>query len=261
MESNSTPDNNPFQAPQALVADAVAAASGEFIAEGQRVDAGNGVAWLLRGWEMFKQAPGAWIGLSVVYLIIMIVLSLIPILGALALNLLMPVFIGGIMLGCKALDNGEELSISHLFAGFSNNAGNLVLIGVIYLVGVIAVSIVVFAVAAVMGIGAAAAGAGNLAFIPMLIAALFAMLLIIPLAMAVWFAPALVIFHEVAPFEAMKASFFTSIKNFVPFLIYGLVFFVLAIIASIPLFLGWLVLIPVMMASMYAGYRDMFVRT
>ena len=39
------------------------------------------------------------------------------------------------------------------------------------------------------------------------------------------------------------------------------VFFVLAIVASIPLLLGWLVLIPVMMASMYAGYRDMFLRT
>ena len=260
MTIDSNPDNNPFKAPTAHVADA-AAAGGEFVPEGQSVGAGNGVAWLQRGWEMFKQAPGVWIGLAVVYMIIIIVLSIIPFLGALALNLLMPVFIGGIMLGCKALEDGQDLSISHLFAGFSNNAGNLVLIGVIYLVGIIAVMVVVGGGAAVVGIGAAAAGAGKLAFIPMIIIGLLAMLLIIPLAMAVWFAPALVIFHEVAPFDAMKASFFASIKNFIPFLIYGLVFFVLAIVASIPLLLGWLVLIPVMMASMYAGYRDMFLRT
>ena len=104
-------------------------------------------------------------------------------------------------------------------------------------------------------------GAGQLAFIPMLFLGLVAMVLIVPLAMALWFAPALVIFHEVAPFEAMKASFLVSIKNFVPFLIYGLVYIVLAIVATIPLGLGWLVPIPVMMASMYAGYRDMFLRT
>lgn len=252
-------ENNPFKAPAARVAD-VSDSGGEFIAEGQSVGAGGGAAWLSRGWQMFQMAPGAWIGLAVVYLIIIMVLSFIPFLGALALNLLMPVFIGGIMLGCKALDDGDDFGIGHLFAGFSNNAGNLIMVGVIYLVGIIVVMVVAGAAGAVIGVGAAFGKMGAMALIPMLIVGLLAMLLIIPLAMAVWFAPALVIFHEVAPFEAMKASFFVSLKNFVPFLIYGLVFFVLAIIATIPLGLGWLVLIPVMMASMYAGYQDMFLR-
>jgi uncharacterized membrane protein len=31
-----------------------------------------------------------------------------------------------------------------------------------------------------------------------------------------------------------------------------------AVVASLPLFLGWLVLVPVVYASLYAFYRDVF---
>lgn len=248
--------DNSFKAPEARVADA-ATAAGNFIADGRSVAAGNGVNWISGGWELFKKAPGVWIGLTIVYIVVMMVLGMIPLVN-LALSLLAPVFIGGIMLGCKALDDGEDLSVGHLFAGFSNNFGNLILVGVIYLVGFIAIGLIVGVIAAV-GVGAAAMGGGKVALIPMLLAALIALLLFVPLAMATWFAPALVLFHELAPFVAMKASFFACIKNFLPFLLYGLVVLVLAIVATIPLGLGWLVLIPVLMASMYTGYRDMFI--
>ena len=43
-----------------------------------------------------------------------------------------------------------------------------------------------------------------------------------------------------------------------PFLVYGLVGFVLAVVATIPVLLGWFVLAPVGMASMYTSYRDIF---
>ena len=35
---------------------------------------------------------------------------------------------------------------------------------------------------------------------------------------------------------------------------------ILAILATIPIFLGWLVLMPVMYGSIYASYKDMFTR-
>ena len=81
-------DNNPFKAPEARVADA-GVGSGEFIADGQRVPAGNGVAWLSRGWEIFKQAPGVWIGIAVIFMVMMIVLSVIPLIN-LVVDLLDP---------------------------------------------------------------------------------------------------------------------------------------------------------------------------
>jgi uncharacterized membrane protein len=58
----------------------------------------------------------------------------------------------------------------------------------------------------------------------------------------------------------MKASFTGCLRNVVPFLVYGIVGFVLAIVATIPLGLGWLVLGPVFAASVYTGYRDIYLR-
>lgn len=257
-----TTDSNPFKAPDARVADA-GVASGEFVLEGQRVPAGNGVTWLSQGWQMFKEAPGVWIGITVVFMLIMIIVGVIPLVNLLG-GLLAPVLIGGLMLGCKAQEDGEGLRIGHLFAGFSGHAGNLILVGVIYLAGLLGIGIVAALMGGGIGFGAAMMGGGQpnpaAMIVPMLLMFLVMLVLMIPLAMAVWYAPALVVLHDVSPFEAMKTSFFVCLKNFVPFLIYGLVVLVLAIVATIPLLLGWLVLMPVMYASIYTSYKDMFIR-
>jgi uncharacterized membrane protein len=247
-------DNNPFKAPEARVADA-GMASGEFLPEGQTVPAGHGVSWLTEGWEMFRQAPGVWIAIAVALVLMMIVFSVIPF-----AVLLMPVVIGGLMLGCKAQEDGDELRIGHLFAGFSGYAGSLMLVGVICLAGAIGVMAVAALMGGGIGIGALLASGGPPPLAALLLPLLVMLLLMVPLAMAVWYAPALVVLNEVAPFEAMKVSFFVCIKNFAPFLVYGLVVFVLSVIASIPAFLGWLVLVPLMCTSLYASYKDMFIR-
>jgi uncharacterized membrane protein len=67
-----------------------------------------------------------------------------------------------------------------------------------------------------------------------------------------------VVFHGQSAAQAMKASFVACLKNIVPFLVYGVLTFLLAILASIPFGLGWLVLGPVLAGSLYAGYRDIF---
>jgi hypothetical protein len=40
--------------------------------------------------------------------------------------------------------------------------------------------------------------------------------------------------------------------------VFGVAFFLLAIVATIPVGLGWLVLGPVLLASIYTGYRDIY---
>ena len=57
----------------------------------------------------------------------------------------------------------------------------------------------------------------------------------------------------------MKASFFACLSNWLAFLVYGLIILVLWFIASIPLFLGLVVLVPVLICSVYASYKDIFV--
>jgi len=76
--------------------------------------------------------------------------------------------------------------------------------------------------------------------------------------MAVWFAPALIVFHDVGSVAAMQASFAGCLHNIMPFLLYGIVWFIASIIASIPLMLGWLILGPVTVASIYTAYKDIY---
>ena len=65
-------------------------------------------------------------------------------------------------------------------------------------------------------------------------------------------------FHDLDPITAIKASFLACLKNVLPFLVWGIVMFVFSMLATIPLLLGWLLLGPVMMASLYLSYRDAF---
>jgi uncharacterized membrane protein len=53
-------------------------------------------------------------------------------------------------------------------------------------------------------------------------------------------------------------SFHGCLRNVVPFLVYGAIGIVLAILATIPFGLGWFVLAPVTIATVYASYCDIF---
>jgi uncharacterized membrane protein len=91
-----------------------------------------------------------------------------------------------------------------------------------------------------------------------LLALLVGMALLVPLLMALWFAPALVYFHNEPPLDALKTSFFACLKNWLPFLVYGFVMLVLVVIAAIPFMLGFLVLGPLALISVYTSYRALF---
>jgi hypothetical protein len=106
--------------------------------------------------------------------------------------------------------------------------------------------------------GGAAMGFGAVLGVVLLV--IVVMLLAAPLTMAMWFAPALVAIHGVSPVDALKRSFFAGVRNWLAFLAYGVVLILLTLAAALPLLLGFLVLVPVVWASMYAGYRDIFVR-
>jgi uncharacterized membrane protein len=95
-------------------------------------------------------------------------------------------------------------------------------------------------------------GAG--AFMAVLIGTLFAL----PLMMACWFAPPLVMLRNEEPVAAMKASFAACLVNIWPLTVYGLIGIVLMIVATIPFGLGWFVLCPVIATSIYASYKDIF---
>lgn len=231
--------------------------------EPRQVVAGQGWQWIVEGFDLFKKSPIIWVVLFIILLLIAIALHFIPILGPLVLYILSPVFLAGLMVGCKAQQSGEELEIAHLFAGFKKNTNSLITLGGVYLVGQIIIFGVMFifgggAIFALMRGGQPDLAAMTAALSSAMLAVLIGLALYIPLVMALWFAPALVIFNDVQPVPALKSSFNACLKNINPFFIYGIALFVLSIIASIPLFLGFLVLVPVISTSVYTSYRDIY---
>jgi uncharacterized membrane protein len=236
--------------------------AGEYVAGGRAVAAGRGWDWIAQGWGLFKKQPGVWIGILVVLLLINVAIAFVPIVGSLASFVLGPVFGGGILLGCRAMEQGGELEMGHLFAGFRDRFGPLVLVGVLNLVATV---VIVLVVGLATGVSLFSISGGMpphsmspAAALTLLLAVLIVIALQLPVVMAVWFAPALVVLHGKDAVAALKESFVGCLRNVVPFLIYGLVMLVFAILASIPAGLGWLALGPVLAASVYTSYKDIF---
>jgi uncharacterized membrane protein len=252
---------NPYAAPQARVADAAPPAlADDFIPEGQALSAGRGWAWIGEGWQLFRATPWVWIGIAAVVLVGYAAINVVP-LGQIAVMLLTPVFAGGLLAGCRAVEEGGEIRFGHLIEGFSMpQTGRLVTLGAITLgATVLVVALIFVLIWATVGLAAFSSRGGGVMLVGLL-AALGVLALTVPIYMALWFAPALVVFHDYGAVDALKASFFACLKNVVPFLLYGIGLLLWSIVALIPLGLGFLVLTPVVIASVYAGYRDVFFR-
>jgi uncharacterized membrane protein len=250
---------NPYAAPKAQVADETLVAQGNFVPGGHAVPAARGWSWYAEGWNLFKEAPATWIGMIIVMGVIFIALAFIPVIGSVGTVLLTPVLTAGLMIGCRSVEEGSGLEFGQLFVGFRDHFGTLAAVGALYLAGFVVIFLIVFAL---MGGGMFAlfSGAADPFAVgaTMAIAILLMLALTVPLVMALWFAPALVVFNDQGAVEAMKGSFVGCLRNMLPFLVYGIIGLVLAFLASIPAMLGWLVFAPVIAASIYVSYRDIY---
>lgn len=261
--------DNPFAAPKSTVSDVHSPAEATMLLDQPRKNKiGAGWKWIKEGFGFFKQSPLFWIINIVIYFVIMIALGILPIISIFS-SILNPVFTAGLLYGTHELDQGRPLKVGHLFEGFRRNTGSLFAVGGLYLLGVIVVLAIAAAVAFATGgfdafsrvameQGAAAPQPDMLANLAL--PGLVYLALIIPLAMAVWFAPVLIILHDMKAVEAMKRSFSGCVRNMLPYLWFGIIAMVLMILGMIPVGLGLLVVIPAMVAATYASYKDIFLK-
>ncbi len=271
-----TEDDGPLSAPQSL-------------------SPGHGWLWLKDAYALFRSRPGAWLGAVAIIYLINFAVGLVPLVGSLVGFLLGPIFGGGIMAGARSLDRHGSVRAGMVFDGFSGPAVQLGLLGVLYLLGLavvmLAAGLIAVATGAITPAGLEAMSAGDpeaaaVALAPGALALLFllALALLIPLLMAYWFAPALVMLENLTAPEAMRASFRGCWVNLVPFLIYGVSLLGVVVVFSMAVglvallggmvlgpaagvggFLVLVVMVPVLlsfvavtMLSQYTGYRDIF---
>ena len=232
----------------------------------QANEIGKGVSWITDAFPYFSANPMGWIGSIIVLFIITAVVGIIP-LGSLVLNIFFPVITGGYMLGCMSHKEGGTFEFQHMFAGFKEPYfKRLALVGVFYFAASLVVIILMLILAFIL--------IGGFEFFQQLeqgqvedfsqhtmkfvLITLIGVSLCLPLIMSIWFAPVIIVNRDESATSAMVMSFKACLKNILPLTLYGIVVVILSILAAIPLMLGFLVLLPVLSASVYVAYLDCF---
>lgn len=234
----------------------------------QRVGMLYGWMWLKQGLWLFKRNPFLWMFLTSMLVVGMFASVLFPIVGPILPSVLFPAFFAGLMLGAHALAEEKALEPQHLLEGFKQQGARLLSLGVLNM-------------ALNMLVGSVLLGAiGGEKFeedlknvlqqtspestvdainqtgimLPMEILALVSL----ALQFIVQIAAMLIVFRHLAPFPALVAAFRAVLRNALPLLVYAVMLIPFALLATLPYMLGWVVLLPIILATQYAIYRDFF---
>jgi len=213
------------------------------IGEPRLVEAGRGASWWSGGLRLFTASVFTWIGIMIIYFVISALISLVPFVGTVGHWLLTPVFMGGLMVGCASIERGEPLRVKHLFEGFQGpHFVPLMIIGALNM----ALALAIAAIGAAGALGSLKLAESGLAD-PMdaltgslramtgtsLLVFLIVVVVLTIFTMLNWFAPALVVLRGATAVEAMKLSFLSCLRNWAPFLVYGLIGIGIAIVAAV----------------------------
>ena len=245
------------------------------------VPARRGAAWLGEGVRIFFAAPFSWLFLVAAYYFLVLVASVVPVLGFVAVGLTTPAFTVGFMAVARAAANRARPELPLLFEGFRHHARAQVILGALYLafVGLIVAGIALTddgSLRAAMEAQRSRQPAGDVS------GALAALAVAAALYGAVmtifWFAPVLASWHALPPAKALFFSMAACFMNWRAFLVYGAA--AVAAIVAVPYLVVMLVsllsggavaarnpqallpfvllFLPPLYASFYASYRDVF---
>ncbi len=252
-----------------------------------RHPARQGMLWLTKAWRMFNQHRLAWIMLLLAYYLIMLVVGEIPFIGLMAMSLLKPVLAVGLLAAAWNQERGKAPAVGQILQGFRANLWALLPIGIFFVLGMTAA---VFASSLVDGgkliefitsssKSSEAEMAQALADPQLQFGMLFSALLSLPILVATWWAPALIVFHGAGPGAALLASLRAALANWKSLATYGLgIFFYGGVVPALAVSLvamilppgvgqvvAKMLLYPYMMCfavtlhiSDYVSYRDVF---
>lgn len=228
-----------------------------------------GMAWIREGWRLFMLAPVPWTGMTALVFLVLMALGFLPFVGSLLVHILSPFVVAGFMAASRGGDRGEPVTFVYLGAGWREGRDALLAIGIVYMLATLLIFYLVgvFTGGDLEALFRQAQNPGALTQEQaerMVATALPALglgtLLLAPLLMATWFAPALVMFERFPPGRAMWWSLWACAVNWRPILYYSLLLGMGGVVAVlIPFGLGLLVFVPWTLTSTYAAYRDIFV--
>ena len=208
----------------------------------RRVKASQGMAWISQAWKIYRRNKIKWPVMLLVFLFIsmlaqwlgQVLLILYLYVGISSLQqsntnfsiLFLPVaplllglgawinmlFSGGIMYACNRSAIYGELKFNHLFAAFATKKKAFFIFLLLYLAAGIVAGIAVIPFMAVFESGIITESSPTASYLILLIAAVL-IIFFISLWMSIWFAPCLIMLHDVKPWAAMKMSFTACLRN------------------------------------------------
>lgn len=262
------PPHNPYQAP---TSDLSYEESGEYglLEDPNRLHAGAAFEWIGQAWQIFKARPLLWIGAFCLYFaffFVMGILGAIPFVGFLTnilIGIITPMLMAGFYYIAYNIEYEQETSIGDLFIAFQNKFVDFLLFWLwqfLLSIGLMMIAAMIIGIfAAIFGMGFDQLDNISNLFIALLVLVVAAVML--PLIMMSYFAPLLILFHDLTAWEAMKLSLKACLANILPFLLLGVVAIMMLIIGSLPLFLGLIVVIPVLTISIYTSYKQILTNT
>ncbi|TMH31917.1 MAG: hypothetical protein E6H66_15145 [Betaproteobacteria bacterium] len=249
-----------------------------------RRDARQGTVWLKSAYAMFRHAPLAWLALLFAYYLLVAVAGFGPwaMIGQVVAGLLKPVFAVGFLAAAWTQERGGKPKLEHLFRGFRSNLYALIALGVVFLVGmtlaILSTTLIDGGMLIAVFSGAERPTEEMLAGGKLQLALLLGALCALPTLLALWFAPALVVFHDAGALTALSHSLSAAMANWRPVAVYGITVFTLGgvlpglVISIAQLFgeavaglLGVFLVVPYLFAfittlhiSDYVSFRDVF---
>ena len=248
----------------------------------QTLPSAAGWRWLASGFLIYRRNPPMMSMLVLAYWLTVVFLNLFPVIGALAAAVAVPGLSVGLMQAARNLERGLPVNLATLFGSFRESARTLMALGALYLLcslGALAASALIdggdlfhFMLAGSRSERALVEDADFTG------SALLVMLLMVPVLMAWWFAPVLAAWHRLSLGRSLFFSFVACWMNWRPFLNYSvallvlsvllpgvLVALVLVVLPGLSEFMFAIIMVPmilvaapVIFASFYACYRDIF---
>jgi hypothetical protein len=234
--------------------------------------AGNGLAWWSNAFSwLFGDLSRlvVWIAMGLTVFIGTSLLHLVPGIGSIASFLLGFVLSGGLMTAAHKTALGQVVRFADLFSGFGPNAAALLGVGLLALLGMA----VIGGLLLLLGMGAIFAAMASAWTNPdlasgqllatgfggtSLLLLVLSLCLLVPLSMALWLAPALIVLRGARPVDALRLSLAATWHSGAALTVYGIGFIFLSFAATIVLMVGWIFLMPLLFLSTYAAYRDLF---
>ncbi|MGA8278405.1 MAG: BPSS1780 family membrane protein [Rhodanobacteraceae bacterium] len=237
-----------------------------------KVTAESGIKWLTSGVSLVLSKPAVFLVMG----LILAAINIVPVLGGLALAILGPALLGGMVFATREHSLGRSTDVGQLFRAFQEpgKIGPMLLLCLPGIVGgfVLLILFLVFAASALVGGGLTAlengSGANFLGALGggALIFLLIALIVVLAMYALQFFAIPRVMLDSIEPFAAMRESFGACRTNASAFILLCAVMLIAFVVLGfillfIPL-IGWLALMTAGWAvtggAMYFAYTQVF---